>query len=123
MTHTLKKGTTGKTRGGHSYEVVADDLGDAYPIAAVVYDGFTKVLERYARSGCFLVGGETHPNDLMPPAPTVVSELWANVYPDYVGAWYETRLVDHERIYPNRIGVLRRTLWSDGTRTYEEETL
>ena len=122
MTHTFKKGDTGLTRGGRPYEVVLDDLSGRWPIVVVVTGPEGKYTCDITASGRY-VEGETRTDDLMPPAPTAVSEIWANVYPDSVGAWYETRREVDDCTLKGRIAVLRRTDWSDGTRTYEEEPL
>lgn len=123
MTYKFKKGDTGLTRGGFPYTVFVVDVRDSWPIEAVITKPEVKFVEIFTSSGRCLNTGDDHPNDLMPPAPTVVREWWANVYQSGFGFWYKTRSEVDDCGHKVRIAVLRRTDWSDGTRTYEEEPL
>lgn len=90
MTYQYKKGDTGKTRGGHDYEIVATDL-HIRPIGVILtYKDGSRVFESYYSGGKFLEPIHAlepfHTLDLMPPI--VRTSLWANEYANSEGGHF-----------------------------------
>jgi len=93
VTHTFKRGDAGLTRDGRKFEVLADDMGAAFPLAVRIAFGKEWDVWRFTSAG------RGHPDidnasDLMPPPPPVTDEE-VRAFADASSAWLHCDGTNH----------------------------